>query len=236
MGMPFQPIVSQRLYQQVAHQIGDLIRSGEFVAGQRLPPERDLAKHLGASRPVVREALVALEIAGLIEVRGGSGSYVKELADLANESPDAGPSPFELVSARMLIEGETAFVAASEATAAELDGIVELQETMHRLAARGEPTFETDRLFHARIAAATHNTVLPPIVVGLWDGQFAPMFEALSHRTRLQENQRATLRDHGRVVEALLRHDGPGARQAMRAHLAEVMRVLMRDYDAEALE
>lgn len=234
--MPFQPIVSQRLYQQVAHQIGDLIRRGEFVAGQRLPPERDLARLLGASRPVVREALVALEIAGLVEVRGGSGSYVKELGEFVGEGPDAGPSPFELVSARMLIEGETAFVAASEATESDLRGIVETLDTMRAQMVAGEPTFETDRLFHARIAAATRNTVLPPIVVGLWDGQFAPMFEALSHRTRLQENQRATLRDHGRIVDALLRHDGPGAREAMRAHLAEVMRVLMRDYDAEALD
>ena len=67
--MPFQPIDSKRLYEQVADQIGDMIRRGEFRAGQRLPAERDLAKSVGVSRPVVREALVALEIAGLVEVR-----------------------------------------------------------------------------------------------------------------------------------------------------------------------
>ena len=76
--MPFQPVDSRRLYEQVADQIGGLVRRGEFVAGQRLPAERDLAKMLGVSRPVVREAMIALEIAGLIEVRTGSGAFVKE--------------------------------------------------------------------------------------------------------------------------------------------------------------
>ncbi len=58
--MPCQPIDSKRLYEQVADQIADMIRRGEFQAGQRLPAERDLAKSVGVSRPVVREAMVAL--------------------------------------------------------------------------------------------------------------------------------------------------------------------------------
>ena len=228
--MPFQPIVSQRLYQQVANQIGDLIRAGEFVAGQRLPPERDLAKLLGASRPVVREALVALEIAGLVEVRGGSGSYVKGPSDVP--LTDAGPSPFDIVSARILIEGETVFAAASCASDDDLAGIVETVDTMRRQMADGVATFETDRLFHTRIAQATRNTVLAPIVGNLWDSQFAPMFAALSVRTRLRDNQVATLRDHARIADALTRHDAPEARAAMREHLTDVMQVLLREDDA----
>ena len=74
--MPFQSIEPRRLYRQIADQIRELIRSGEFVAGARLPPERDLAKQLGVSRPSVREALIALEVEGLVEVRIGSGIYV----------------------------------------------------------------------------------------------------------------------------------------------------------------
>ncbi len=71
--MPFQVVESQRLYQQVAEQLGSLIDRGEFREGDRLPPERELSKKLGVSRPVVREAMIALEIAGLVEVRGGAG-------------------------------------------------------------------------------------------------------------------------------------------------------------------
>src|SRR4029450_6571160 len=74
--MPFQSIEPRRLYRQIADQIRELIRAGEFVAGARLPPERDLAKQLGVSRPSVLEALIALEVEGLVEVRIGSGIYV----------------------------------------------------------------------------------------------------------------------------------------------------------------
>src|SRR6266576_2213344 len=74
--MPFHSIEPRRLYRQIADQIRSLIRAGEFVAGSRLPPERDLAKQLGVSRPSVREALIALEVEGLVEVRIGSGIYV----------------------------------------------------------------------------------------------------------------------------------------------------------------
>src|ERR1043165_8010386 len=112
--MPFQVVESQRLYQQVAEQLGGLIDSGEFREGDRLPPERELSKKLGVSRPVVREAMIALEIAGLVEVRGGAGAFVKNarqgaLASLA----DQGPSPFDLITARKMLEGEIAFMAAS---------------------------------------------------------------------------------------------------------------------------
>src|SRR5208283_98148 len=74
--MPIQSIEPRRLYRQIADQIRALIRSREFPAGARLPPERDLARQLGVSRPSVREALIALEVEGLVEVRIGSGIYV----------------------------------------------------------------------------------------------------------------------------------------------------------------
>ena len=87
--MPFQSIEPRRLYRQIADQIRELIRAGEFVAGARLPPERDLAKQLGVSRPSVREALIALEVEGLVEVRIGSGIYVLG-PGLKPEGDDAG--------------------------------------------------------------------------------------------------------------------------------------------------
>src|SRR5215207_4206711 len=76
--MPLQAVESSRLYRQIAEQLRGLIVDGEFVAGTRLPAERDLAKQLGVSRPSVREALIALEVEGWVEVRTGSGIYVQE--------------------------------------------------------------------------------------------------------------------------------------------------------------
>src|SRR3546814_16563839 len=78
--MPFQPIEPRRLYRQIADQLRVLIQAGEFPVGARLPPERDLALKLGVSRPSVREALIALEVEGLVEVRMGSGIYVRSRA------------------------------------------------------------------------------------------------------------------------------------------------------------
>ena len=78
--MPFQAVATQRLYEQVAGQVTDLVARGEFKPGDRLPPERDLAKLLGVSRPTVREAMIALEMAGLVEVRVGAGTFVTDKA------------------------------------------------------------------------------------------------------------------------------------------------------------
>jgi GntR family transcriptional repressor for pyruvate dehydrogenase complex len=160
--LPIQTVETQRLYQQIADQLRELIRRGEFLAGQRLPPERDLARQLGVSRPVVREAMVALEIAGLVEIRTGSGIYVKAVNGAAPlvVLPDVGASPFDVIAARKLLEPEIAFSAAEGISAANLASIAETLEQMREAVAAGRDIKAADRLFHTRIAAATGNTVL----------------------------------------------------------------------------
>jgi DNA-binding FadR family transcriptional regulator len=98
-----EPIVNQRLYQQVADSIRRQIQSGAMPPGSRLPSEKLLAQQLGVSRPTVREAMIALEIAGLVEIRTGSGSYVRHRDTIAAPSVDTGPGPIELLNARILI-------------------------------------------------------------------------------------------------------------------------------------
>ena len=78
--MPVQSIEPQRLYRQIAEQLRALIAQGEFATGDRLPAERDLARQFNVSRPSVREALIALEVEGWVEVRTGSGVYVQDRA------------------------------------------------------------------------------------------------------------------------------------------------------------
>jgi len=230
--VPIQTVASQRLYQQVAGQLGELIRQGEFLPGNRLPPERDLARQLGVSRPTVREAMIALEIAGLVDVRTGSGAYVRKAPPtgvLPFAPPDIGPSPFELVAARRLIEPEVAFAAAGCMHAGVLAEIAETLDIMRAGIAAGEGVQAADRLFHTRIAAATGNMVLASVVEQLWDSTFEPIFEGLSRRTGLPENQRAALAGHTRIFNALERGDAAGARDAMRSHLAEVETILMAE-------
>jgi DNA-binding FadR family transcriptional regulator len=225
-------VESQRLYQQVAGQLGELIRQGEFLPGNRLPPERDLARQLGVSRPTVREAMIALEIAGLVEVRTGSGAYVRKAPQncvLHFTPPDIGPSPFELVAARRLIEPEVAFAAAACMDAGVLAGIKETLDAMRTGIATGIGVQAADRLFHTRIAAATGNTVLASVVERLWDSTLEPIFDGLSRRTGLPDNQRAALAGHIRIFNALKRGDASGARDAMRSHLAEVETIMMAE-------
>src|SRR5438552_16381185 len=111
--MPLQSIEPRRLYRQIADQIRGLIQAGEFAPQSRLPAERDLARQLGVSRPSVREALIALEVEGLVEVRVGSGIYVRNPANAKSRSElPADTGPFELLRARWIIEGECAALAA----------------------------------------------------------------------------------------------------------------------------
>jgi len=225
-------VASQRLYQQVAGQLGELIRRGEYRQGGRLPPERDLARQLGVSRPTVREAMIALEIAGLVDVRTGSGAYVRKVPStgaMPFTPPDIGPSPFELVAARRLIEPEVAFAAAACMHARVLTEIAETLDMMRAGIDAGDGVQAADRLFHTRIAAATGNTVLASVVEQLWDSTFEPIFEGLSRRTGLPENQRAALAGHIRIFNALEQGNAAGARDAMRGHLAEVETILMAE-------
>ncbi|MFX5271933.1 GntR family transcriptional regulator, partial [Acinetobacter baumannii] len=74
--MPLEAVEARRLYRQIADQLRGLIERGEYAVGTKLPTERDLAEQLKVSRPTVREALIALEVEGLVRIRVGSGIYV----------------------------------------------------------------------------------------------------------------------------------------------------------------
>jgi len=231
--VPIQLVEAQRLYQHVAEQIGNLIHAGEFRDGDRLPPERELAKQLGVSRPVVREAMIALEIAGLVDVRGGAGAFVKraraDAGSLLAATADPGPSPFDLIAARRLIEGEIAFTAAAKVTPANLQSLGEAIDQMRADIEAGRDTRPSDRLFHLRVAELTGNAVLGGLVDGLWAHMLAPMFDMLGRHAGLRGEDRMTIADHERIVEALARCDAEAARAAMRAHLAHVEEILMRE-------
>jgi len=218
--------VSQRLYQQVADSLRRQIQGGAMPPGTRLPSEKQLAQQLGVSRPTVREAMIALEIAGLVEIRTGSGSWVRQRDAIAPPSVDTGPGPIELLHARILIEGEIAAEAAQRASAGDLDAIAATLHEMQSMIARGEHSRAADQRFHVAIAHATGNDVLASIVGELWAGMFSPLFHQFSERTRLVGRQQAALDEHRVIYAALGTRDALGARAAMRQHLISVERVL----------
>jgi DNA-binding FadR family transcriptional regulator len=228
--MPFQSIEPRRLYRQIADQIRELIRSGEFVAGSRLPPERDLAKQLGVSRPSVREGLIALEVEGLVEVRIGSGIYV--LGPGVKAGSDEGApgaakgnevhataGPFELMRARYTIESECAALAAKSAKKAQIAAIEEALDVMQREFEHEKQPLGGDRLFHLRIAEATGNGALVAVVKMLWEERMGPLYQRLEHHYDTPGLWTAAMAEHRAVLKAIAEHDVAGARAAMQRHL-----------------
>jgi DNA-binding FadR family transcriptional regulator len=222
--MPLQTVENRRLYRQIADQIAALIEKGEYAAGGRLPPERDLARQLGVSRPSVREALIALEVEGYVDVRVGSGVYVQAVRPVARASALSSDSgPFELIRARSLIEGECAAMAAREATRAQLRAIEEALDRMQAEREGGDP-LANDRLFHLRIAEATGNSALALAVQTLWDQRMGPLFLRLEHHFDSPELWGVAIREHREVLAAIQKHDAAGARSAMRRHMRHAAR------------
>ena len=230
--MPLTVVENRRLYRQIADQIAALIESGEYGIGERLPPERDLAKQLGVSRPSVREALIALEVEGFVEVRVGSGVYV-----MGSKSPahaDALPAdsgPFELIRARWLIEAECAALAARCATKAQVRAMEDALDTMESEKNRGQMPLSADRLFHTRIAEASGNSALALVVRTLWDQRTGPLFLRLEHHFDTPALWTVAIREHREIVAAIARHDPTAARAAMRRHMNHAARRFSTSWD-----
>jgi DNA-binding FadR family transcriptional regulator len=222
--MPIAIVETRRLYRQIAAQLSALIASGEFAVGQRLPSERELAAQLGVSRPSLREALIALELEGLVEVRVGAGIWVTAASgrDPATPVQQEGEGPFELLRARWLIEGEIAALAAREATETELTPIRAALTEMERLEKKHQDFSASDRDFHVSIAASTRNGVLQAVVEDLWDRGRGAMWRLMEHHFQTPALQAASVSDHRAILEALVAHDPREARNAMRAHLKRV--------------
>lgn len=215
-----------RLYRVVADRIAQLIRDEGILPGSRLPSERDLSTKLSVSRASLREALIALELGGIIEVRGGSGVYVCE-AQSGSDLPEAGPGPFEVLSARRLIEAEIAAIAARVATDGALDAILKAVEEMEAHHANKTTNEQADRNFHLAIARATGNGALVGTMEYLWN-QRGRLWHKLKEHFQTEELRQETLKDHRRIFEAIAAQDPAAARRAMRAHLERVTRTFSR--------
>ncbi|WP_093558358.1 FadR/GntR family transcriptional regulator [Pseudoduganella namucuonensis] len=214
-----------RMYRVVAGRIQELIRDRRIEPGARLPAERELAASLGVSRASLREGLIALELEGVVEVRGGSGVYVgKDPASLA-DAPEGGPGPFEVLSARGMIETEVAAMAAKNATSAEVSAILAALLEMERTHEDRSSNEAADRDFHLAIARATGNTALVGVIDYLWR-QRSGLWHRLKEHYRTEELRKATLLDHRAILDAIAARDGTGARKAMRIHLDRVTRTL----------
>jgi DNA-binding FadR family transcriptional regulator len=220
--MPIKIIETQRLYRQIAEQLRSLIDAGEFAVGTRLPAERELAKQLCVSRPSVREALIALEVENVVEVRSGSGIYVlkpkrRPASRKTDEAVEWGP--LELMRARELVESEVAALAARNATKPGLQVMSDALQQMRDEVARGQVPRESDEAFHYAIAQACGNDVLRDTVRTYWQARHGALFERLGDYFEDDISWDAALIEHAAVLKAISSRSATAARSAMHQHL-----------------
>lgn len=220
-----------RPYQQVAKRIRELALASGLEPGERLPSERELAHALGVSRATLRHALTSLEMGGIVEVRSCSGVYLCAAPQPAPSRPDAGPGPFELLSARRLVEPELAAMAARFAIDSSIDAILAAVLEMERVL-RETPDDKAaaelaDRHFHLTLARATGNGALASMLEHLWS-QRGGLWRTLEQLFDTEGLGQETLGDYRRIAQAVAARDPAVARNAMRTHLERYTRTLSR--------
>ena len=224
-----------RLYQELARDLLEELSAGVYPVGGRLPAERELAQKYNVSRPTVREAIIALEVQGLVEVRIGSGAYVLRTPG-QEDSPGFAVSAFELTEARLLFESEAAALAATQITDEELGEIAALVTAIAQENDDPQGSERSDREFHLAIARATRNSAIYEAVERLWNLRATSPEAALLHSKARTVNVKPVVDEHTAVLEALRQRDPAAARAAMRAHLSQVIDSLLFATEERAVE
>jgi DNA-binding FadR family transcriptional regulator len=216
--MPIRVIEPRRIYVQIADQIQALIAAGEFPPGSRLPAERELAKRFGVSRPSLREALIALEVQGYVDVRPGTGIVVTTPNSVApDDSGEEGQ--LEVLRARTLIEGEIAAEAAKDMNPKDIARLEQILLTMEGETADPSVRLAGDRQFHRYIAAKLANKVLLRLIMGLFDQRDNPLAQQFATHFDNTKTWTAVAAEHHKIVAAMAARDSEQACKAMRDHL-----------------
>ncbi len=223
-----------RLYRRVVNVLLEDLQSGAYAVGDRMPAERDLAVRMKVSRPVVREAMLALEVLGLIEVRIGAGTFVVRLPGESDE-PEFTVSPFELLEARLVFEGEAAALAAIQISDDELAELERLVVAIQEQNKEGIAEENADMAFHMTIAKATRNSAVEKTIHDLWLQRWSsPECKLLLEQARTA-NVLPVVEEHTAIVEALKSRNPKAARKEMRAHLDAVIKHLLFAIEEKAL-
>jgi GntR family transcriptional regulator, transcriptional repressor for pyruvate dehydrogenase complex len=227
--MDIAPIKSTRIYEEIVRQIKGMIAEGRLKSGDQLPPERDLAEKFLVSRTSVREALRALESVGLIEIRPGEGTFVRQISVEALVEPLAlvllsqRAMTSELFEARRLLEPSIAGLAAQRATPEEVQEMERILDAQAREIAAGNTGLAQDAMFHAALGTAAHNRAITRIVHALMDLLAQSREESIGTPGRPTRSHE----DHRRILEAVRSGDAEAAERAMREHVNAVEALVM---------
>lgn len=226
----------ERLYITVFNEISSLIKKGEFPVGSRLPTERELAERFGVSRPTIREAIIALEAKEEVSVKAGSGVYVLG-NNLINDDFSREISAFELLEARVVLEGEAAALAARMIQPEELQALEEALKKIELEDVKDTSSSGADRQFHTIIAQATHNRVITKQIGFLWDIQEnLNHINSAHHAVCVEEDKSTRIADHAAIYDAIAAGDANAARQSMKKHFGDLLEAMHAAIEQEAVE
>lgn len=225
-------MAEQRLFHAIAEQLSQLIDEGVFPPGSRLPGERELAERFDVSRVTVREAEIALQAIGRIEIKTGAGVYV---CDEQPNGPGALPevSAFEVTEARSLVEAEAAALAAKLISDEDLAKLTNLIEDMQ--SPDDDISTEADGEFHATIARASGNGALLHTIETYWRMREELPAVKRTYESICDDDPRARAKEHQEILEALLARDSDRARTAMRTHFHRLIGTMLDVTEREAM-
>jgi DNA-binding FadR family transcriptional regulator len=213
------PATQARTAAVIAAQLRAAILNGAYASGDRLPPERDIARHLGASRSTVRNALQLLEDDELVTRKPGSGTYVAQNKRTEGDDVAETTSPIELVEVRAALEPRMARLAVLNAKPRDLDRLWEALAELERAGPDPDRFSRCDQQLHLALAKATHN----PLIIWLY--QQVNRIRSHRHWVAVQpkvltaERIAAYNAEHRSLVEAISVRDAERAAQIMQAHL-----------------
>jgi GntR family transcriptional repressor for pyruvate dehydrogenase complex len=218
--LKLQIVKSDRLYMKVAEQLKKLIDSEAIKPGERFPSERELAEKLGVSRPTIREAMIALELSGVIEIRTGSGIYVTDVkAKIQPELDDKGVGPFEILEIRYILEAEACALAAARITDTQIEELRKVVNEMEEEQKQADASEKADQKFHSIIAEACQNSAISSVVDWLWDlRNESTLSTAFLERIR-DEGVHPSIDEHRKILQALEQRNPEKARTAMKLHI-----------------
>ena len=227
------PVERKPLYEEISDRLREFIDVAGLKPGDRLMTEREVGVQLGVSRHSVRQALTALRVTGLIEIRHGDGIYLlrspsEVLPSLALELLESQADYPYIWEVRQAIENQAARLAARRRTPADLRRMRDALRAMRDAVQDGEDGVTGDRRFHDAVLAAAHNPVLAKVIEGLAEG-----FDRTSMASLSQPGQPArSLADHHRILDAIELGDEEAALAEMRGHLERTTNVaFVRDPD-----
>src|SRR6267378_1333154 len=222
----YRTVKTSRLFEQIVQQVEDSILKGQLKPGDQLPAERDLAQRFGVSRTAVREAVKTLREKGLVEAYSGRGTFVtngtsqaiRQSLDLMIRINQQEGSA-NLAELRLVLEPEIAGLAASRIEEQLLSTMREAVAVMDRNLHDPDAYVEADLDFHLALAEAVGN----PLILSLLDSIVGLLREQRSRIFDVQGGPERGQFHHKRILVAVEQHDPEGAREAMRAHLQQVL-------------